>query len=401
MVNDMRENKTSIYCLLFCASILNFFVAFEGSFTIQSIIPVILITILIFFIRKEKAITLNIQTKILFFLNIEYTFALFINFFRHDIYTYSIIQLIYQIIISIWFLLITHEKYTKSELIKICKTIIFVFFICGLYVFIQNFIFQKQLSTVTTFLGKIIGKNHFSAWVSLSVLISFYFLIYSHKKIKYAIIFSLLVLSIVFMNSRGAILSSLICCLLVFFNYVFSNGINFKKVALILFTFLSAICLLKVATNIMPKWLYNRYFVKSYVDDSNTDRVYRWLNSFDGLKKQPIFGFGPGVFSMLPEYQITDFGKEINSSTPSHNTFVDVALNGGLIAIILFMYFLCTILIDFFKKYRLYIPIIAHLLINSMILGALKTVYFWTILIFLTILLNYLKTNKEINIFSG
>lgn len=399
MLNNIQKNKVSMYCLLFCASILSIFVAFEGSFSIQSILPIIVITILFFLIKQEDKIILNKQIKLLFLLNIEYIVSLIINSFFHNIQLYSVVQLFYQMTIFVWFYLMTHTIYSKPEIVKICKTIIIVSFVCGLYIFVENVFLQNQLSTITTLFGGKIGKNSFSAWISLGLVLSFYFLLYSKKKTKYIIIFSLLVLSIIFMNSRGAILSSLICCLIVFLNFIFSNGINYKKLMLVLCVFMALIFLFKVATNIMPQWLYNRYFVKSYVDYSNYDRVYRWLNAFDGLKRQPVFGFGPGVFSTLPEYRVTDFGVEINSSTPSHNTFVDVALNGGLLALLIFCLFLYYILIDYFKKYRLYISIIVHLFINSMILGMLKTVYFWTILIFLSILLNYLKIKGNTNIF--
>lgn len=399
MLNKLHNKKLSTYCLLFCASILSIFTAFEGNFTVQSIIPVITITLLFFLISKEKKILLSKQTKILLLLNIVYALSLFINSFRYNIKIYSIIQMIYQLILLIWFYLITHKEFSKVELRQICKTIVYVSFICGIYIFIQNIIFNNRIFAITTLFNKTIDKNHFSTWISLSVTLSFYFLIYSNKKLKYIVIFSMLVLSEIFMNSRGAIVSSLICCLLIFFYYIFSNGISFKKITIVFCIFASILFLFKVAKDIMPEWLYNRYFVNSYVDGSNTDRIYRWLNAFDGLKTHPILGFGPGVFSTLHEYQVTDFGKQISTSTPSHNTFIDIALNGGLIALILFLYFLYSIVIDFFKKYRLYIPIVVHLFINAMILGASKTVYFWTIVIFLTMLLNYLNKSRDFNIF--
>lgn len=395
-----KDNKVSFYGVILALSAINIFMAFEGSFSIQSIFPLMIIAIGIMMLHKEKNLKINKQNKILFILNVVYTISFFENMFRHELNIDCLIQLFYQIIIFIWFVIATKHNYNRKELRVYCNVVIVVFLICGLYVLYQNVFSKKIIFSINTVFGKKIGKNHFSAWISLAIILSFYYLIYNRKKTLYFIIFTLLTLSVIFMNSRGAILSAIICCGLIILNYIFTNGITLKKIAMILGIVLILVLGYGIVMKMMPTWLYNRYFVKSYVDYSNIDRIYRWKNAIDGIETQPILGYGPGIFSNVPEYKITEFGIEINSSTPAHNTYLDITLNGGIVALVIFIIFLSTIFTDYFRKYRLYIPIIAHIMINSMILGASKTVYFWNLLIFLTILKCYLNNEKEeLNIF--
>jgi O-antigen ligase len=92
-------------------------------------------------------------------------------------------------------------------------------------------------------------------------------------------------------------------------------------------------------------YIYEALF--SYVLKTNTEgdqsdvRYLLWNNALEGLLHSPILGFGPGSFSGL---------TGPFEGAESHNTFIDLFTNVGLIGLLLFLFFLYRI---FFKLYIL------------------------------------------------
>ena len=396
-----KIKKYSFPAILFGLTIFCIFLSFDGSFTIQSIFYVILLALLYFCINKSRKIQLLKEGKYLFLLNLVYLISLLFNSILHGIEFYSIIQILYHIFIFIWFILMTQNDFSKKELRFFVDGIVLFSVISAIIILIGNLSGKTAFFSIETIWGITMNKNHFAVWISLGVILSFYCILYSSNKFRYIASFLIVIVSMLFMNSRGAILSTAICCLLIFFQFFFSKGYKFKKVMLVLLVIISAILLYKPLIRITPRWLYNRYFVNSYQDSSNIDRISRWENGIDGLLNSPIIGYGPGIFITIPKYQVTDYGRQIPSSTPTHNTFLDVAIDGGIIGLILFLVFIFSSFHKVIFKYKIYYPLLIHFIINSMILGMGKTVYFWNMIIFIILLSKYSENSKDNNIFTG
>ena len=318
---------------------------------------------------------------------------------------YSLIQILYQITIFLWFFLLSQNKPCKGDIKLFINTLIFLIFLSSIYIIYKNLFQNLRTFSITTILGITINKNHFGTLISMALLFNFYYLLYYNKnklkKILYLISFITIFIAMLFSNSRGAIISSAICIFIVFLIYLFKSNISINKIIIIMFIPLAILILYRPILNLIPEWLYNRYFVNDYKDDSNMSRLSRWENGIEGLANSPLIGYGPGIFVSIPEYAVTDFGNYIPANTPTHNTYLDVAVDGGLIGLFIFLYFLGLIYLPFFSKNKIiYLPIILHILMNSMILGAGKTVYFWNINIFLVMLSIYVDFNsEEYNIF--
>ena len=158
-------------------------------------------------------------------------------------------------------------------------------------------------------------------------------------------------------------------------------------VFLMIFGFLFVLSL----KNIMPTWIYDRYFNSDYMDNSNTTRILIWKNAIQGIKKQPVLGFGMGTFANLEEYKYTA-GK----STPAHQTILDIGLYGGIVGIVLFLWLILSIFIPLLKNKegKRYIGVMACLAFISMILSATKTVFLWNNIIYLKLILDRINTEK-------
>lgn len=394
----LKNNKISMNCLIISTSILFLLISSESSFTVQSII-IPFIALFLYIMVKEKKFLVSKNNKTLALLFCIYSISLLFNFFRHGINAYSIIQMIYFGVIVGWYFLGVQKKFTKEELHFFIKIYVYICLFSSLYIAFNNILFKNNTFAIVNFVGVKMEKNYFGAILSLAPVFVLYKILYDKHKIINILCIVLLFLAILYSNSRGALLASILACVCLVGIHL-KHYASKKLITVLLISFICGLFLIKpIVSNLLPEWLYNRYFVNSYNDYSNNDRVYRWKNAFEGFSKQPILGYGPGVLYSIDEYKYTDLNIAVNKSTISHNTFLDILVDGGIIGILVFILFLWQSFKPFILKHRLYLPIIINIIINAGILGAGKTVYLWNTLIFLTLLSKYLKDAKVNNIF--
>ena len=174
--------------------------------------------------------------------------------------------------------------------------------------------------------------------------------------------------------------------------YYLKDKISFKKIIIMFGIVIVGIFFIANLKNIMPVWIYNRYFNSNYMDNSNTQRILIWKNALSGISNQPILGFGMGTFPNLKQYAYT-----AGQSTPAHQTLLDMGLYGGIIGIIIFIYLIYLIIFPIVKnkKTKKYTGAIFCIFFISMILSATKSMFLWNNLIFLT-LLYQMETNTRI-----
>lgn len=391
--------KLNPYILIFSSSVFFIFYTMEGSFLVRSIlIPLFLLVVYTLFFRKKVRVTNTIK----YFAILECVFicSAIKDIIIYDLSLSVVIQILYQLGIFLWYSLLVQEiNYTKRDLNLFINCYIFVCVISSIYVLFRNLVLHTYASSFMSLSGHIIGKNFYGAFVCIATVLSAMKALYAKNKKKYFITTVILLIGILFTNSRGTILAvtGSIALLLIQFNY--NNGkLSRKRVVIILgIIFLLAVSIRPVL-DLIPDWMYNRYFVNSYNDMSNMDRILYWKNALEGILQRPILGFGPGVFANLPQYQVTDFGTTISDATYSHNTYLDVAVNGGIVGLFFFVLIVFHAVWGVFKYNKIFLPIVLALIITSGILGAGKSVYFWNALIFLELVDEYAKKYPGIDI---
>lgn len=390
--SNSESNKTSIIARLFGISFFFILLSRESTFSIQSIIIIIIATIIFFAVRGMKA-KLDKTTKCFCVLIGAYTISTFINIIRHQLGETAIIQIVYQIVIFLWYALITGISYAEKDIKFVNNSFIYTCVICSIIVLVNNLIFNKTIFAITSLFGYQIDKNFFSNFICLAAILSFRNILYGKSKVKYIICFSLMSLCIIFCNSRSSILALIVGVLFSIIIYL-KDKITVRKLIVSILLCCIAIFVAMNVIKIIPKWMYDRYFVSSYKDNSNTDRISMWRNALQGFYNQPILGFGPGNLPSIPEYSITSFGRKIETNTISHNTYIDVLVNGGIVGTSIFIIFLFCIFKDTFKYDKSLIPLVLILIFVSFIVGAGKSVFFWNTLIFMKIESDFIK-NKE------
>lgn len=390
----------SFQVILLSISVFFIFFSLETSFVFRSIsIPIIIVSIYTI-INKTKII---LTKQIMWFIALEfiYLFSLLVNSIRYNVGTSVILQMVYQLGIFIWYAAIFQKRsFNKKELNFYINSYITVCMICSIYLIINNLLLGRYTSTVLTVFGHEISKNFLGAFLSLGPLYSgLKVLYYKKNKIFNAILTIVMIIGLLFTNSRGAILSFIAGFGLSLYYYG-NRKITKKQLLFIILLIIIVILSIRPILGLIPDWMYRRYFINSYNDMSNMDRLFRWKNALDSIKNSPIIGYGPGVFLFLPQYRVTELGVAISGdATYSHNTYIDVMVNGGILGIICFLGVLATTLKEMFIKNKIFRPAVISLLITSGILGAGKSVYFWNNIIFFGMISSYMRDNKDKNIF--
>lgn len=395
----LKRRKENFTIIVFSISLFFIFFSMEGSFLLRSIIPPIVLVVLYTIVKRQK-IVLNAPMKWFLALEVIYFFSLLINSIRYNTGFSVAIQMFYQLGIFVWFVVVLQDKsFSKEELNLYINSYITVCILCSIYIIVNNLFLGRYASSITSFLGYKIGKNFFGAFICMGPLFSTLKVLYSKKNKILNMIFTIIMLiAVLFTNSRGTLLALVIGLVLIVSNYG-KGKITKKQLLVILAIIIVAVLGIRPLLGLIPDWMFKRYFVNSYNDASNTDRMFRWKNAIDGIVHSPLFGYGPGVFALIPEYSVTEFGVSISDATYAHNTYLDVMVNGGLLGIICFLGIIYTTIRDAFRYNKIFRPVIVCLIITSGILGAGKSVYFWNNLIFIGMLSVYSRQNIQDNIF--
>ncbi len=209
------------------------------------------------------------------------------------------------------------------------------------------------------------SHNHLGDFLILSILILVY-LIFKAKKTSFKILCLLaLLLSLpffIFSFSRSAYISLLLCFpVLLYFILKGKNKIYIFLTTLIL-TLGIIFLFISTTQNIKISQSFQNIFSKQYFlqDKPITGARESYLNeAFYSILNRPIFGVGPGNF-IFASNQYADNASLIASS--SHNIFVDILVENGIIAGALFL----IIIILLFKNSKLELTTIlaVALLIN-------------------------------------
>jgi len=87
--------------------------------------------------------------------------------------------------------------------------------------------------------------------------------------------------------------------------------------------------------------LINKYIVFIGVNKGQgSDRIQRWINAIIAVSYSPLWGLGPGTYSGA---------KAPFLQGEAHNTLLDIAMYGGILSLILFIYFFVIIVRKLFR----------------------------------------------------
>lgn len=380
------------------------FITIEGSFSIQILLPILLLIMGYYLLIKKKTIIeINEESKIFFMYILALLFSTVINTIRYNQY-YSIntiIGVLYFIVIFLWYLFNTNKKYTGREIKYIINSYIFMSLICSILVITRYFDGQQGKIAMINLVNVEIDENYVSALVAMASLYLLNNIINSKKnmallhKILKLIILAINILAIALSGSRASFLGVIICMIISYF-VSFGKDLNFNKVLKLGLIFLVIVFAGTKLINYIPSWTFNRFFNSNYVDNSNSKRMDMWKNGVKGVINSPLIGYSIRIFDQLPQYEYIH-GFKIPERVPAHQTYIDLILYSGIIGFIPFLYFLFKIFRRIFKsKNKLYIPMVLLLLMISNIIGAEKSVFFWNNLILLTIIGKYLQENNDI-----
>lgn len=231
----------------------------------------------------------------------------------------------------------------KSEKIKllIIRVILASGVICVLIAFINSLYFP---GLKFNWASPLVNPNLFAGFLLLILPLSINLFLYS-KNFLYLTSSIIMTLGLFFTFSRGGWIGFLIAMIILILALV---GLNIKKKLAFIIIFLFII----ITFTLGISWLFpashfveRMAFFKNLGDVSFWDweRIYAWQASLDIIKDNPLTGIGPFNFEEIYPYYKPEEAELILAHP--HNSFLDLAVSFGILALILF----CVILFLFFQ----------------------------------------------------
>ena len=227
----------------------------------------------------------------------------------------------------------------------------------GPYRFFKNLIvwYQRPLGDDGGVSGLFNNQNYAGAWLCIIFPLCLGFLFKNHKKIFLKFInlatLSSFVTMIILTTSRSAILGMLI-------SYLFFEKFNKNKVLAIFISILSIILtgkilllfnidIQKFITESLPPGIFNKL---NYFNFSNLDTLPRfdiWSKSISFINQNLFFGYGAGSFPKI----YTLFNGNFEGMQHTHNIFLELTFNHGILVAFLILFTMISILISASKKH--------------------------------------------------
>ena len=227
----------------------------------------------------------------------------------------------------------------------------------GPYRLFNNLIiwYQRPIGDDGSITGLFNNYNYAGAWLCIIFPLCLGFLLKNRKEnflkyINFAIVASF-VLMIVLTTSRSAILATLISYLLlekfskikflVFFISILFTIFILKILLLFNFDILSYL------TDFLPSGILNKIATFNILSLGNFPRIDIWTKSISLINQNLLFGYGAGSFPII--YKL--FNGNFEGIQHTHNIFLELAFNHGIIVAFLILFTMVSILKSASKKY--------------------------------------------------
>ena len=208
--------------------------------------------------------------------------------------------------------------------------------------------FENPESGIT---GLFNNPNYTSYWLATTLPFAFFVLIKNKSK-KYKFLIYLLNLFLVFYlliltSSRNGLFSISISTLIVFSSKLIFSIISLAFLALLVISLFKSFLpyqIIEIIDIVIPTKLLNKSFSFSEFNFSYLHRYDIYKNTILFILQKPFFGWGASTFTIL--YFLK---SQISLTTHTHNLFLEVAYNYGIIVSVLFTIFVLKLLYESYK----------------------------------------------------
>ena len=234
----------------------------------------------------------------------------------------------------------------------------------GPYRFLNNLIiwYQKPLNETefgqSAVTGLFNNQNYAGAWLAIILPLCLGFFLKKNKKIhiKYFNFMTLIsfIVMIILTTSRSAILAIL------FSSFLFSRFNKFKIFSLLItlilifgaykFLLFMNIDIEALSNEFLPDEIYKKISTLNFSNLSSLPRIDIWSKTFTFISKNIFIGYGAGSFSYIYELLNGAFGDMQHS----HNIFLELTFNYGIIVSILILFPMIHILFSASRKLLIY-----------------------------------------------
>ena len=191
------------------------------------------------------------------------------------------------------------------------------------------------------------------------------------RKWLYAVLYLIVAAAIIFTSSRGNFLAAVITSGLYFLVVLFNADVpQSKKIALMVILVLAALGVMMLGSHYLTEQ-WER--MSEFGATADNGRFYLWSQSLQEWEKNPIFGHGLGGMYRL-------IGKA------SHNTYLQLLSETGLIGVLLFIPLLFLYIRRTFIVDKVMFVVLIGVLFQVVFLDALDSRCLWVVLIWISML---------------
>ena len=280
----MNNKKVSFDAIMFALSYWLIFITFEGSFSVQILLPVLILMIIYkVFIDKNIRIKMDKSKRNLFYFVLALFISTIINLIVNIKYfnINTIIGLLYFIVIFLWYIVATNKVYTDKEINMIKNSYIIVSVICSIFLIERFLSGQTGKIAMINLVGMEIDENYVSAIIAMATLLVFQNILSVNKKLWIKlinIIYLIINIFAVALSGSRAALIGVIIAMGMQYVIMFFEKINLKRILKFILIIIIVTAIGIKVFEYIPTWTYNRYFNSNYVDKSNSKRILMWKN---------------------------------------------------------------------------------------------------------------------------
>lgn len=364
-----QRKKENIRLVVICYSLFLALMLYQTSYknlgTITAFSTILLTIIVLLFSSKIK-IKINLAniTLFLFLLYLILETAIMPQLLSTS---YKLIaQIIFFLVLSSITLNKQEEKYIKT--IFILASIIYG--ILTIYACNLNYLAGYLHNDISLFNTKL-DPNFIGIPLTASMSLVFYSFLYEKKRLISAAIYLLLAISIIYTASRGSFSTAIFSSALILLIYICNRDVSIsKKVLIVLIVLVLGMFLIYFfSSTFSDHW--DR--MSDFTDTTGNSRISLWKRSLKAWRTHPILGVGlNGIYRLY--------------GTATHNTYLEVLCETGIIGFILFISFIFKIVQ---KCYFVDISIFCMfmgILLQIAFLDALDNRCFWVVLCWIAML---------------
>ena len=228
-------------------------------------------------------------------------------------------------------------EYTTKELDRLFSFYIEAAFLVAVILFVQRYDFYGGGNTrhsIKLLSHEPFDPNFLAAYLVAPSIIAYSKMLNKFKMI-YLIAFLVIFAGILYTSSRGATIGFVLGAGIVTFDFFKGK----KKIRKIIILFMVLIIGFFIVEEYLPKTSLSRIVnVSSYQDTSNAKRLLDWKYGVEAFLKKPFFGYGiQGEMSIIQ--------RVIGVKYISHNTFIALLLQFGIVGFGIFLFCLFKSLI--------------------------------------------------------